>query len=98
MTVLESRCLRARGSTGVQRRCSRAAGPGTLAPAATPPAIVQRLNTALIKALANPALVERLFALGAEVRPSSSEELGKFIREDLAKWKKVVEKAGIKPE
>lgn len=71
---------------------------GVLAPAATPPEIVQRLNAALIKALANPALVERLFAMGAEVRPSSSEELAKFIREDLAKWKKVVEKAGIKPE
>lgn len=69
-----------------------------LAPSATPPEILQRLNAALVKALANPALVERLFAMGAEVRPSSSEELGKFIREDLAKWKKVVEKAGIKPE
>jgi tripartite-type tricarboxylate transporter receptor subunit TctC len=71
---------------------------GVLAPAATPPVVLQRLNAALVKALANPALAERFSALGAEVRPSSGEELGNFIREDLAKWKKVVQKTGIKPE
>jgi tripartite-type tricarboxylate transporter receptor subunit TctC len=71
---------------------------GVLAPAATPAAIVQRLNAALLKALSNPVLIEQFAALGAEVRPSSSEALGKFIREDLAKWRKVVQKAGIKPE
>ena len=39
-----------------------------------------------------------LAAAGAEVRPSSSDELGKFIREDLARWRKVVREAGIKVE
>jgi len=43
-----------------------------LAPAATPPEIVRRLNAALVKALGNPALVARFAALGAEVRPSTS--------------------------
>ncbi len=71
---------------------------GVLAPAATPPVVMQGLTAALIKALANPALAERLFVMGAEVRPSSGEALGQFIREDLAKWKMVVQKAGIKPE
>jgi len=71
---------------------------GVLAPAATPPEIVRRLNAALVKALANPALVARFTALGAEVRPSSSEELAQFIREDLAKWKKVVQEVGLKLE
>lgn len=71
---------------------------GMLAPAGTPPEIVRRLNAALVKVLTDPVLVERFAALGAEVRPSSSEELGKFIREDLAKWRKVVREAGIKVE
>ena len=36
--------------------------------------------------------------MGAEVQPGSSEELGKFIREDLPLWVKVVKQAGIKAE
>jgi tripartite-type tricarboxylate transporter receptor subunit TctC len=46
----------------------------------------------------DPALIERFASLGAEVRPGTSEELGKFIREDLARWRKVVREAGIKVE
>lgn len=71
---------------------------GVLAPAATPPEILGRLNAVLVKVLADPALRQRFSSLGAEVRPSSREELAKFIREDLAKWTKVVQQAGIKPE
>ena len=71
---------------------------GMLAPAGTPPEIVRRLSTALVKVLTDPALIERFAALGAAVRPSTSEELGKFIREDLARWRKVVREAGIKVE
>ncbi len=71
---------------------------GVLAPAATPRDIVAKLNDALVKVLASPALRERFAGLGAEVQPSTSEELGAFIREDLAKWVKVVKQAGIKVE
>ena len=71
---------------------------GVLAPAATPPDIVRRLNAALVKALSTPAVIERFRALGVEVRPSSSEELASFIREDLAKWKRVVRETGLKLE
>jgi tripartite-type tricarboxylate transporter receptor subunit TctC len=67
-------------------------------PVATPQDIVQRLNTALNKALGSPALKERLASQGAEPRPGTSEELGSFVREDLAKWKKVVQQTGIKLE
>lgn len=69
-----------------------------LAPAATPPDIVRLLNAALVKALGTPAVIERFSALGVELRPSSSEELAKFIREDLAKWKRVVRETGLKLE
>ncbi len=71
---------------------------GVLAPAATPPDIVRRLNAALVKALSTPAVIERFRALGVEIRPSSSEELASFIREDLAKWKRVVRETGLKLE
>ena len=71
---------------------------GLLAPAATPREIIAQLNSALQKVLATPAVRDRFTALGAEVQPGSSEELGKFIREDLALWVKVVKQAGIKVE
>jgi tripartite-type tricarboxylate transporter receptor subunit TctC len=67
-------------------------------PVATPQDIVQRLNTALNQALGSAALKERLASQGAEPRPGTSEELGRFVREDLAKWKKVVQQTGIKLE
>ena len=69
---------------------------GILAPSATPREIVQRLNGALAKVLASPVVKERFATLGAEVQPGTSEELGAWIREDLAKWVKVVKQAGIK--
>lgn len=69
---------------------------GILAPAATPREMIAQLNAALHKVLATPAVRDRFSALGAEVQPSSSEELGKFIRDDLALWVKVVKQAGIK--
>ena len=71
---------------------------GILAPAATPREVIAQLNSALQKVLATPAVRDRFTALGAEVQPGSSEELGQFIREDLALWVKVVKQAGIKVE
>jgi tripartite-type tricarboxylate transporter receptor subunit TctC len=69
-----------------------------LAPAATPRDVVAKLNGTLAKVLGSPELRERFASLGAEVQPSTSEEMVKFIREDLAQWVKVVKQAGIKLE
>ena len=71
---------------------------GILAPAKTPRDVVQKLNAALSQVLAQPAVKERFAALGAEVQPSTSDELAAWIREDLAIWMKVVKQAGIKLE
>ena len=71
---------------------------GVLAPAGTPPEVVARLNAALAKVLAQPAVKERFALLGSEVQPSTPEQLGAWIRSDLAKWVKVVKQAGIKLE
>jgi tripartite-type tricarboxylate transporter receptor subunit TctC len=71
---------------------------GILAPAKTPREILQKLNAALGQVLAQPAVKERFSTLGAEVQPSTSEELAAWMREDLAVWVKVVKQAGIKVE
>ncbi|MFN7086355.1 MAG: Bug family tripartite tricarboxylate transporter substrate binding protein [Burkholderiales bacterium] len=71
---------------------------GVLAPAAVPRDVIVKLNGALAKVLATPAVKDRFAALGAEVKPSTPEELGAFIRDDLAQWIKVVKRAGIKLE
>jgi len=71
---------------------------GVLAPAATPRAIVTQLNATLLKVLGASEVRERFASLGAEVQPSTPEELARFIRDDLAQWVKVVKQAGIKLE
>ena len=71
---------------------------GILAPAKVPQNVIAKLNEALNKVLANPAVKDKFSALGAEVQPSTPAELGKFIHDDLAIWKDVVKKAGIKVE
>ncbi len=71
---------------------------GVLAPAAVPRAIITQLNGALNQVLATAALRDRFTAMGAEAQPGTSEDLGRFIRDDLAQWKKVVQQAGIKAE
>jgi len=69
-----------------------------LAPAATPRNVVTRLNATLVKLLSAREIRKRFASLGAEVQPSTPEELARFIREDLAQWVKVVRQAGIKLE
>jgi tripartite-type tricarboxylate transporter receptor subunit TctC len=69
-----------------------------LAPAKTPREVVQKIHGALNQVLAQVAVKDRFSGVGAEVHPSTSEELGAWMKEDYAKWVKVVKKAGIKLE
>jgi len=71
---------------------------GLLAPARTPSETVAKLSAALVKTLKTDAVRERFSTLGAEVWPSTPEQLGQFVKDDLAKWSKVVKSAGIKVE
>jgi len=66
-----------------------------MAPAGTPKEIVARLNTEIIKALANPRVREKLDAQGLTVRGSSPEELGAATREQLAKYARLMKQAGV---
>ena len=69
---------------------------GFVAPARTPPAIIARLNAAIVAALADPAVLERIHLLGAEPMPGTPEEFGRFIRAEYEKWSKVVVETGAK--
>jgi tripartite-type tricarboxylate transporter receptor subunit TctC len=66
---------------------------GVLAPAATPPAIVRRLNEEIIKVLNLADVRRRLEELGFEIVASTPEEFGAVIRADLEKWPKIAKEA-----
>jgi tripartite-type tricarboxylate transporter receptor subunit TctC len=68
---------------------------GVLAPAKTPTAIIARLNAAVVKGLKDPTLRKRLLATGLDPQPSTPEEFAKLIRSETARWRKVIEEAGI---
>jgi tripartite-type tricarboxylate transporter receptor subunit TctC len=67
-------------------------------PAATPQDIVLKVHGALIKTLRQKATRDAFARLGAETLESSPEETTRFVKEDLAKWTRVVREAGIKLE
>ena len=71
---------------------------GVLVPAATPPAIVAALNAQIVKAMRNPAVIERLAADGNEVVAGSPEQFAALIKTELVRWAKVVKASGMKPE
>ena len=69
---------------------------GLLAPAATAKAIVLRLQTEVARMLKEPALRERLVAVGIDAVGSSPEEFGAYIRQEIKTWSKVVKEAGVR--
>lgn len=69
---------------------------GLLAPAGTPMDIVQRVQAETAKALAAPAIKERLVAQGAIPSGMTSAEFARFIAAETAKWAKVVKASGAK--
>jgi tripartite-type tricarboxylate transporter receptor subunit TctC len=68
------------------------------APAKTPREIVAKLNEATVKALRSPEVRERMNQIGFDVVASSPEEFGRFMREEVERWTRVVQKGGIKPD
>jgi tripartite-type tricarboxylate transporter receptor subunit TctC len=71
---------------------------GLFAPARTPPDVVQTLNAALNKALADPGIAKRLAELGSEVRPMSAADFDRFLREEETKLKALVKSGVLKGE
>ena len=71
---------------------------GLLAPAATPKPVVERLSADANRVLADRDVRSRMIALGADPRGNTPAEFARFIRDDQAKWAKLMREAGIKPE
>jgi tripartite-type tricarboxylate transporter receptor subunit TctC len=71
---------------------------GVSAPAKTPRAIVDRLNSEIVRALNSPDLRERLKSQGADPVGNTPEQYTVFIQDEIAKWAKVIQAAGIKGE
>ncbi len=69
---------------------------GFVAPARTPPAVIAKLNAAIVAALAEPGVLERIRVLGAAPMPGTPDEFGRFIRSEYEKWAKVVTESGAK--
>jgi tripartite-type tricarboxylate transporter receptor subunit TctC len=69
-----------------------------MAPANTPPEVVQKLYDASAKALAKPEVKDKYAAIGCDVAPMRPAELGKFIELEIAHWAKLTRLAGIQPE
>jgi len=69
---------------------------GIAMPKGTPPAIVERVNAEIGKALANPDVVARLAAMGVDAaKPEPPAAFAAFIADDVERWKKVVKDAGV---
>lgn len=68
-----------------------------LAPKDTPAQIVDKLNKAVVAALADPDTRKRLIEAGAEPASSTPAELQALISSEVVKWRDIVAKAGLKP-
>ncbi|MDB5928156.1 MAG: hypothetical protein JWN13_7092 [Betaproteobacteria bacterium] len=69
---------------------------GLLAPAATPPTIVQQLSAEIAKAIASPTMRERLVQEGATPVGNSPAEFERFVQAEIAKWTRIIQQTGIK--
>jgi len=71
---------------------------GLVAPAATSKEIVGRMNSEVDKILRSTEMKDKLAAQGAEAAGGTPEEFARVVREDAAKWGKVIRDAGVKIE
>jgi len=71
---------------------------GLLAPAKTPKPLLAKLSSEVARIVGLPDVKERLLALGADPAPTSPEGFDAYVRGEVAKFQKIVQEAGIKPE
>ncbi len=71
---------------------------GLMAPAGTPRAIITRMHTELVKIIRSPEGMERLSAAGVIAVANTPEQFADMLREDVAKWSKIVKEHNIKPD
>ena len=71
---------------------------GLWAPAATPPAVVQKLNAMVTAALQLPEVKEQFAKLGITPNPMKPDEFGRFVRDEIATYQRIVREARIQPQ
>lgn len=71
---------------------------GLVAPAKTPPQVLDKLNAEVVRILKTPDVQERLTALAFTPVGNTREQYAAFIKAEIAKWSKVIKDAGVKPE
>jgi tripartite-type tricarboxylate transporter receptor subunit TctC len=71
---------------------------GLVAPAGTPPSVIQAINTEMVKALQSKEIKEKLAAEGAEPVGSTALEFANLIKGDYQKWADVAKRSGIEPQ
>jgi tripartite-type tricarboxylate transporter receptor subunit TctC len=71
---------------------------GVVAPAGTPPAIIEKLNNAFRESMAPPETRARLATLGADIKIGTPQAFGDMLAKELAQWTAVVKAANIKVE
>jgi len=67
---------------------------GLVAPAGTPDDVIDKINAAFVAALKDPAIVDRIHALGSDPMPMAPAEFSRFIEREATKWEAVSAKAG----
>jgi tripartite-type tricarboxylate transporter receptor subunit TctC len=68
---------------------------GLFVPVGTPAAVIDRLNAATRKILDDQKYVALIHTMGTDVAASTPEQFGAFVRDDVARWTKVIDNAGI---
>ena len=71
---------------------------GVVAPAKTPKAIIAKLNREMVRALQSTDMSTKLAADGSEPVGSTPEQFGKHIQSEVAKWRNLIDKAGIRAD
>lgn len=71
---------------------------GILAPAATPPAVLDRLNAEFSRGIMSPEVKQRMENLGMESSAMSRQEFGGYLRGEIEKWGQIVKATGIKAD
>jgi tripartite-type tricarboxylate transporter receptor subunit TctC len=71
---------------------------GVVVPSATPGPIVKRLGDSVLRAMSAPEVLERINAIGQTPSPTGADDFARLIRDDYARWQRVVKAAGVKAE
>jgi tripartite-type tricarboxylate transporter receptor subunit TctC len=70
---------------------------GLMAPAGTPPAVIEAIHQGSVKALSTADVRDKLNAIGMEVVNNSPKEFAAAIAAERPQWAKIIKEAGIKP-